>query len=278
MTTRRGVLQGLTGGFAGSILGAPLGDFEAAGLTSAARASEGRAIIAAASTLRYCLGDIAQVFAHAGGGRLRLTFGASGNLARQIRQGAPYALFLSADERFAEDLAADGFGRGVSAVYAVGRLALLARKGGAVSVDGRLQGLRQALQSGRLKRLAIANPMHAPYGMRAKEALQYAGVWRDVEGRLVYGENVAQAAQFIVSGAADAGLVAGSLARSRRIAPQVSSALIPADWHQPLRHRMLRLKECPDAARNMADAFHDFLQGPVARSILTRNGFSLPTA
>lgn len=262
---RRAILQG----FAGILAGTPW-------CRTAAAASLDTPIIAAASTLRFCLGDIAKAFAAAGGGSLRLTFGSSGNLARQVEQGAPFALFMSADENYALRLVQAGFAPDNGALYAIGRLALIARKGGPIGVDAQLKGLRAAQRSGRLHRFAIANPAHAPYGMRAREALIHAGLWRPLQPRLVLGENVAQAAQYAETGAAEAGLVASALALSPRIARKLNTAIIPDSWHNPLRQRMVLLKAGSLAQNRQARAFYDFLQGAGARRILQRAGFSLP--
>ncbi|MEK0085388.1 molybdate ABC transporter substrate-binding protein [Benzoatithermus flavus] len=229
-------------------------------------------LVAAAADLQPALEAIAAAFTAETGETVRLVFGSSGNFARQIRQGAPFALFLSADEQYVLELARDGLARDEGALYAVGRIALLVPAGSPLQPDGTLADLRAALADGRLKRLAIANPEHAPYGRRAEEALRHAGLWEAVRNRLVYGENVAQAAQFASTGAAQAGIVAYSLALSPKLTPGTAHALIPADWHQPLNQRMALLK----SAGPVAERFYDFLRAPAARAIFRRSGFVLP--
>ncbi|MBK8909427.1 MAG: molybdate ABC transporter substrate-binding protein [Rhodospirillales bacterium] len=229
-------------------------------------------VVAAAADLQFALADIAAAFRRETGASVTLTFGASGNLARQIRQGAPYQLYLSADEAYVLDLAREGFTRGPGAVYANGRLVVFAPQGSPVAPDGSLDGLRGALNEGRVQAFAIANPEHAPYGARAREALRHAGLWEAVEPHLVYGENVAQAAQFATSGSADGGIFAHALALSPAVGRLGRFALIPAAYHTPLRQRMVLLRP----AGATAARFYDYLQQPPAWALLDRYGFARP--
>jgi molybdate transport system substrate-binding protein len=229
-------------------------------------------LVAAAADLRFALADIAERFTRETGERVQLVFGSSGNFARQIRQGAPFALFLSADEAYVLDLARDGFTRDEGTLYAIGRLVLKVPNGSPLALDGTLDDLARAIRDGRLRRFAIANPEHAPYGKRAEEALRHKGIWEDIQPFLVYGENVAQAAQFATSGNAQGGIVAYSLALSPRLKALGGHALIPAEWHEPLRQRMVRLR----GAGPVVDRFYAYLQEEPARAIFRRYGFVLP--
>jgi molybdate transport system substrate-binding protein len=229
-------------------------------------------LIAAASDLQFALPEVAAAFERDTGLAVGLTFGSSGNFARQIRQGAPFQMFLSADESYVRDLARDGLTRDDGALYALGRIVIVAPRGSGVTPDGALEGLKTALREGRIEKFAIANPEHAPYGKRAEEALRYAGLWRDLKDKLVLGENVSQAAQFALSGATEGGIIAYSLALSPKIADQARFALIPQDRHAPLRQRMVLLT----GAGATAQRFHAYLQEPPARAILRRFGFLLP--
>jgi molybdate transport system substrate-binding protein len=229
-------------------------------------------VIAAASDLQFALTEIAADFTQATGQEVRLTFGSTGNFARQIREGAPFQMFLAADESFALDLARDGFTEGDGALYGLGRIAILVPKGSVLAADGTLEALRVALAEGRISHFAIANPEHAPYGQRAEEALRHAGLWDDLQPHLVMGENVAQAAQFALSGGAEGGIVAWSLALAPEVAAQGSAALIPEGWHLPLRQRMVLLKGAGPVAR----AFYDYMSTPAARAVMERYGFALP--
>jgi molybdate transport system substrate-binding protein len=235
-------------------------------------AAETGPLVAAATSLRDALPELAEAFAAADGTRVRLSFGASGNLRRQISQGAPFEIFLSADESMVLDLAGEGRTRDEGAVYAEGRLAILVPKGSRLNPDGSLEDLEKALADGRLRRLAVANPEHAPYGRAAREALQGLGLWDRLEDRLVIGENVSQAAQFAATGAADAGIVAYALALSSRLERCCDQAPLAPELHRPLRQRGALIK----GAGYRAERFWTFLRGPQGRAILERHGFGVP--
>lgn len=228
--------------------------------------------IAAAADLTYALPEIAASFARESGHEVKLVFGSSGNFAAEIANGAPFQVFLSADEAYVTSLVQSGHARRDGVLYAVGRIGLLAGPGAAFTADPALDGLRAALAQGRVRKFAIANPTHAPYGRAAREALQHAGLWEALFPHLVLGENVAQAAQFIRAGAAEGGVIPLSLARAPTFAQAGAFALIAADWHQPLRQRMVLLP----GAGAIATAFYDFVQKPPARAIFRRYGFLLP--
>lgn len=229
-------------------------------------------VVAAASDLQFALPELADRFTADTGLRVRLAFGSSGNFARQIRQGAPFELFLSADESYVLALADDGFTRDRGDLYAIGRIALFVPDGSPLVADGSLADLRDALADGRLRKFAIANPDHAPYGRAAAEALRRAGLWAAIESHLVLGENVSQAAQFAASGSTEGGIIAYSLALSPKLAAQGRFALVPAAWHRPLRQRMVLLRRAGDTATR----FRDYIRQPAARSILRKYGFALP--
>ena len=234
----------------------------------------GPPVVAAAADLKFALEEVAAGFKARGGGEVRLVFGSSGNFYRQIQQGAPFGLLLSADEEFVSQLADAGKTPDRGALYAIGRIGILVPTGSPLKADGDLKDLAAALADGRLKRFAIANPEHAPYGQRAEEALRHVGLWEGIKGRLVFGENAAQAAQFAVSGSTQGGIVAYSLALSPALEKQGEFALIPADWHAPLRQRMVLLAGADEATR----AFYGYLQGAEARAVMERFGFALPEA
>ena len=228
--------------------------------------------VAAASDLKFAMEEVAVQFQKQTGQSLRLVFGSSGHFKTQILQGAPFHLFMSADEQFVFDLADAGKTEDRGRAYAVGRIGILVPPGSPLQADGELQDLAAALKDGRLRKFAIANPQHAPYGTRAQEALQHAGLWSAIQPRLVYGENVSQAAQFAVSGSTQGGIVAQSLALAPEVAKTGRFALIPEAWHQPLRQRMVLVKGAPPAAR----AFYNHLSTPAAQAILVRYGFAMP--
>jgi len=230
------------------------------------------AIVAAASDLKFAVEEIAQSFTAKTGHQLRLIFGSSGNFYAQILQGAPFHLFMSADESFVFKLAEAQKTLDRGMLYAHGRIGLMVPKGSPVTVDGKLKGLTAAIEAGHVKRFAIANPVHAPYGMRAQEALKHSGLWQKIEPLLVYGENVSQAAQFATSGSAQGGIIAYSLALAPQVAKLGEFALIPESWHQPLAQRMVLMRQAPESAR----AFYEYLSRPEAQSIMARYGFVMP--
>jgi len=156
--------------------------------------------------------------------------------------------------------------------YATGRIVLFAPHGSPLQLDAQAAGLQAALAGKRIRRFAIANPEHAPYGRAAEQALRKLGLWDALQGKLVLGENVSQAAQFAGSGSAQGGIFAYSLALSPGVAKLGRYVLLPESLHQPLRQRMVLIKGAGETARR----FYEYLQQPAARKILTQYGFALP--
>ncbi|MCB5184276.1 molybdate ABC transporter substrate-binding protein [Methylobacillus gramineus] len=228
--------------------------------------------IAAAADLKFVLEELSKSFEQQSGEKLAVTYGASGAITTQIINGAPFQLFLSADEDYVLKLSTAGLTRDEGVLYATGHLVIVTPKNAALGVDSELKGLAAALKSGKLQRFAIANPEHAPYGRRAVEILKHAGLWEDIQSKLVLGENVSQAAQFATSGSTDGGIVALSLVKSPQVINTVNYAEIPESWHSPQKQRMVLLKNADSTAK----AFYDYLQKPAAREIFRRYGFVLP--
>lgn len=228
------------------------------------------AAIAAAADLQFALPEIAQAFERASGLRLRLSFGSSGVFSQQIIQGAPFELFFSADESYVDRLFAAGRSVDRGVFYATGRIALFLPNGSPLKADRDLADLGRAASDGRLKHLAIANPEHAPYGRAAREALSHAGIWAQLESKLVLGENAAQAAQFVATGNAQAGILPLSLVRAPEMLAKGAFVTLPESWHAPLKQRVVLLKGAGEAARQ----FYAFLQKPATREILARYGFA----
>ena len=228
--------------------------------------------VAAAADLKFAIEAVAAQFERDTGQPLRLVFGSSGTFYSQILQGAPFHLFMSADESFVFKLADAGKTLDRGRLYARGRIGIMVPTGSPLKADSELKDLAAALQDGRLHKFAIANPEHAPYGQRAEQALRHAGLWEAIRPRLVLGENIAQAAQFATSGAAQGGIIAVSLATAPSVARLGQFALIPEAWHQPLMQRMVLLKDAPTPTR----AFYDYLGTPAAQALLARYGFTVP--
>lgn len=235
-------------------------------------------IVAAASSLQAAFPPLVEAFRAETGASLRVNFGSSGNFRRQIGQGAPFELFLSADEAYVLALHEAGHLEDAGVVYAVGRLVWLQGQGqGPLPPDDEpLAAVREALAAhaageGRA-RIALANPEHAPYGVAAREALSHAGLWQASEPLRVMGENVAQATRFALSADTRGGLVAWSQALAPPVAARSDFVMVPADWHRPLVQRMALVKGAGETAR----AFYAWLQQEEARELLAAYGFRAP--
>jgi molybdate transport system substrate-binding protein len=241
-------------------------------LSAPASQASSVALVAAASDLQFALDEIVARFERDTGLDVRVTYGSSGNFARQIAQGAPFEIFLSADEAYALTLVARGLARGRGDLYALGRIVLFAPHGSALEPDARLEHFAARLANGTSGRLAIANPEHAPYGRAAEQALRTLGLWDAALPRLLYGENVAQAAQFAASGNADGGIIAYSLALAPALRNRGTFVLLPERLHEPLRQRMVLLER----ASQTAERLYDYLRSPASRAIFERYGFVRP--
>ena len=228
--------------------------------------------IAAAANIKFALDSIASQFTQDTGLQVRVSYGSSGNFVSQIQHGAPFELFLSADERYIQQLVSAGLTRDAGQTYALGRLALVAPNTSALLLDEQLTGVTQLLASGQLERFAIANPDHAPYGERAREVLQYFGLWDALKGKLILGENVSQAAQFAVSGSTQGGIVALSLVSAPQFNHLGRYIALPETGHSPLIQSMVLL---PNAS-STAQTFYHYLTSDKARQIFTQFGFGLP--
>ena len=229
-------------------------------------------LVAAASDLQFALDEIVARFQRDTGIAPRVTYGSSGNFTRQIEQGAPFELFLSADEAYVGRLVERRLTRGEGTLYAIGRIVLFAPHGSPLVPDAGLENLAARLASGNSGRVAIASPEHAPYGRAAEQAMRSLGVWEAVQPRLLLGENVAQAAQFASSGNADGGIIAYSLVLAPALRDRGTFALLPETLHAPLRQRMVLLQRASPAAVRL----YDYLRSPASRAILSEYGFVLP--
>jgi molybdate transport system substrate-binding protein len=225
--------------------------------------------VAAAADLKFALEEIVVLFnkTHPAD-KIETVYGSSGKFHTQIQQGAPYDLYFSADIAYPRALAAEGRAASAVQAYAVGRIVLWRPLSDTAKMTlGDLDGPA-------IRKIAIANPKHAPYGKRAEEALRSAGLWDKVAPKLVYGENVAQTAQFVQTGNAQAGIIALSLALSPELSKQGSYALIPEKLHQPLEQGFIITRRAAD--NPLALAFARFVLGREARAIMERYGFALP--
>ncbi|MGM8062123.1 molybdate ABC transporter substrate-binding protein [Vogesella indigofera] len=237
-------------------------------LCAASHANAAPVQVAVAANVQYAFADIAASFSRDTGIAVQPSFASSGKFATQVMNGAPFELFLSADNEFPQKLAQAGFTLQAPKSYALGALVLWSK-----DPQFNTKQWQQWLAASRGK-IAIANPRTAPYGSEALRVLDYYRLSASVTPRLVSGDNIAQAAQFVDSGAAQAGFVAKALV----LAPQMKDVGrwvdIPAASHQPIVQGMVLLK--PAAANPDARKLFDYLSGPAARQILQRYGYRLP--
>jgi molybdate transport system substrate-binding protein len=229
----------------------------------------GNILIAAASNLRFAMHEICRDFQEANSSiQTKVSYGSSGNFFAQIKQGAPFDIFFSADETYPELLEKDGLtAKGTQKVYAVGKIVLWVSNESKVDFD---KGM-QVVTFPAVKKLAIANPRHAPYGRAAEESLRYYGLWERVKGKLIYGENISQTAQFVHTGAADAGIIALSLAISPKMLHEGRYWIIPDESHSDIEQIYVVLKK--GKGKKNIRKFLDFIHGEKGGKILSRYGF-----
>lgn len=236
----------------------------------AAYASEAP-VIAAASDLTYALNKVSNQFTRETGQKVKISYGASGNLKRLIEQGAPFELFMSADESYVLQLAEQGYTQGQGQVYASGRLALFAPHNSPLAKTLDFTELPDLVAEGKVRKFAIANPSHAPYGKAARETLLKVKLWSHIKSVLVFGESASQATLFAASGATQGALIPHSLVLNPNIAEKGRFSLIDQSLHAPLRQRMVLLKD----AGSTAQLFYAYLQSSPAKEILREFGFTV---
>jgi len=228
-------------------------------------------LVCAASDLTYCLEELNAAFQKAHPEiTVKATLGASGNLLAQIQNGAPYDVFLSADIQYPKALIDAKAAEADSLTpYATGHLVVWTTTPG---ID--VKGGAGSLTADAIQKIAIANPEHAPYGRAAKAALEHLGLWEKLREKIVLGENIAQTAQFVETGNAQAGIVALSLVLSPKLANRGSYAAIPLDSYPALEQGAVITKK--GGANPAAKTYLEFLKSPEARAIFDRYGFLLP--
>ena len=223
--------------------------------------------VAAASDLKFVLEELAQRFAQTGAAMPRLVFGSSGNLARQIQQGAPFDLFMSADESLIDRLLAAKAMRDRGVVFGVGHLSLVTAANAPIALPTEFKQLHSVLPQ--IERFAIANPEHAPFGRAALQAIKAAGLYELLAPKLVFGESVVAALQFVLTGAAQMGIAGQALTLAEALAGKVKHIKIDQSLHAPIIMRMALVGEGAPAAR----LFYQFLQSDQARALFQRYGF-----
>ena len=243
----------------------------AAASNASAQPAAARVRVAAAADLKFALDELVMKFsARHPQIRVEPTYGSSGNMHAQLQQRAPYDVFLSADIAYPRDLVARGIGSSADVfAYARGRVVVWVPRRSSLQVER--DGLRALTAA---KRIAIANPRHAPYGRAAESALRGARLWDTVRARLILGENVAQAAQFVESGSADAAIIAKSLAVAPPMRATGRAWDIPANMHPPIEQGGLILPWA--SSRQAARQFQQYLASDEGRSVLAAFGFETP--
>ena len=225
--------------------------------------------IAAAADLKFAMDEIVSTYKKSNSvDEIDVVYGSSGKFQTQIQQGAPYDIYFSADISFPSELAKNGFAASDVKPYALGRIVLWS-----ASMDTTKMTL-DSLADPKITRIAIANPKHAPYGKRAEEALRASGLWDKVEPKLVYGENIAQTAQFVQTGNAQVGVIALSLVVNPELAGKGGYWLIPEKLHAPLEQGYIITKQA--AGNALAKRFVEYMDSKPARAVMTKYGFVLP--
>jgi molybdate transport system substrate-binding protein len=241
----------------------------AAVASNAATAQADKITVAAAADLKFAMDEIVTVFKKDNpSDQVEVVYGSSGKAHAQIKQAAPYDLYFSADIAFASDLVKSGLAASNVKPYAVGRIVLWSARQDATKMT------LASLTDPKITRIAIANPMHAPYGKRAEEALRASGLWEKVQSKLVYGENITQTAQFVLTGNAQVGIIALSVAINSELASKGGYWLIPDKLHQPLEQGFIITKRA--AGNALAKRFAHYMESKSARAIMTKYGFVLP--
>lgn len=238
-------------------------------LMSATTVHAEKITIAAAADLKFAMDEIASVFnKNHSGDAVQVVYGSSGKFHTQIRQDAPYDLYFSADIAYPRELAKQGQAASEVRPYAVGRIVLWS-----ANMDATKMTLAN-LSDPKITRIAIANPKHAPYGKRAEEALRSAGLWEKVQSKLVFGENISQAAQYVQSGNAQVGIIALALVLNPELSKKGGYYLIPDSMHKPLEQGYIITRR--GANKPLAKKFAEYIGSKQARGVMMKYGFVLP--
>ncbi|MCP5529754.1 MAG: molybdate ABC transporter substrate-binding protein [Opitutaceae bacterium] len=229
--------------------------------------------VAAAANLVHVMPDLVAAFHETHPDiRVETSFGASGSLVAQIKHGAPYAVFLSADLDYPQALITAGEASEANLViFAIGQLVLWSRHD---AMD--MSDLATTLRAPSLRKIAIANPATAPYGRAAQQTLEQLGLWTPLHPKLVVAENISQTVQFTDSGNADVGFIALSSLKSPALAGRGAWQTVPASLHAPMVQGAILTKR--GAADPAARVFMEFLRSPAARNVFARYGYDVPVS
>lgn len=227
-------------------------------------------IVAGAADLRYALDEVVANYKKDTNKTIKTVYGSSGLLYQQIQNNAPFSIYMSADEHYVNLLEKSGKTLQTGDLYAIGRIVIITKKKSDQVIEPNQQSLRNAIL--KAKKIAIANTDHAPYGRAAKEFFESLGLWDLVKDKLVFGENISQVTNFVLTGSADFGISALSLALSPNVAKESNHVLIPEKLHKPLRQKMVLLKN----ANQNSKEFYEYIRTPKSKEIFKRYGFAVP--
>lgn len=226
--------------------------------------------IAVAANMKDAFLEIITSFKPTGRPEMRVVYGSSGNFTTQILNGAPFNLFIAADEHFPLELYKNGKTVDEGAVYAIGKLAIIAKKSSGIQLlDSKIE-MAKAIQ--KANKIAIAKPDLAPYGKAAVEYLKAEGLWDLAKNKLVYADNIGVATTYVVSGAADIGFTAVSLAKSPEVIKEANFLSLNPKLYEPIKQRMVLIKGAPQEAVDL----YRFIQTPEAKNILQKYGYTTP--
>jgi molybdate transport system substrate-binding protein len=226
--------------------------------------------IAVATNMKDAFTEIAAAFRAPGRPGMRVVYGSSGNLATQIMNGAPFNLLIAADEQFPLELFKNGRTTDEGVIYAIGKLAIITKTSSGIYLTDSRADIAKAI--GKANKIAIAKPELAPYGRAAVQYLKAEGLWDLAKDKLVYADNIGAATTYVMSGAADIGFTALSLAKAPEVLKQTSFLLVDAGLYEPIKQRMVLIK----GATQEATELYQFMQGTQAKSILRKYGYSTP--
>lgn len=227
------------------------------------------ASVAVAANMKDAFTEIYSAFKATGKPDLRVVYGSSGNFAAQIMSGAPFNLFISADEHFPMELYKKGKTINEGKVYAIGRIAIIAKNSSGIKLLNTREALVTAIA--RANKVAIAKPDLAPYGKAAIEYMKAEGLWDLAKDKLVYGDNISAATMFVATGAADLGFTAISLAQSPQITKETSYLALSDKLYEPIKQSMVLMKGAPPEVIDL----YQFMQSPKAQEVLAQYGYGV---
>lgn len=226
--------------------------------------------VAVAANMKDAFTEISTAFKATGKSELRVVYGSSGNFTAQILNGAPFSLLISADEYFPLELYKRGMTLDTGSIYAIGKLAIIIKNSSNMKLANNKTEIARAIM--KANKVAIAKPDLAPYGKAALEYLKVEGLWDLAKDKLVYGDNIGIATTYVLTGAADIGFTALSLAKSTEVSKETNFILLNPSLYEPIKQRMVLIKGAPQEAIDL----YQFMQGSKAKSILDKYGYATP--